>query len=342
MSELPELIKALLDPKAYPDPPQKVELIQTQISYIFLAGEYVYKIKKPVDMGFLDYTTLEKRHYYSKREVELNRRLCAEAYLGVVSITKQKGRYIMEGKGEAEEYAVKMRRLPQDAMMDALLAKNKVTPEMVGGVAKTVADFHKRAATSAEIAAIGGIEAVIQNTQENFAQTDKYFNIIIEPETYRHIKAYTEGFIKTNAPLFRKRMAEGRVRDCHGDLHAAHICFSKKGICIYDCIEFIDRLRYTDVCADVAFLAMDLDHYGRRDLADIFVKAYIKESGDQELIRLLNFYKCYRAYVRGKVGCFQYDDPHIPAGEKEKILANARGYFKLAEGYIKAIKEVLN
>jgi aminoglycoside phosphotransferase family enzyme len=335
MSELPELIQALLDPKAYPDPPPKVELAQTQISYLFFAGKYVYKIKKPVDMGFLDYTTLEKRLYYCRKEVELNRRLCADTYLGVVHVAEQAGHYTVEGKGARVEYAVKMRRLPADAMMDALLVKNKVTPRMAEDVAKTVADFHKKAATSEEISRTGGIEAVVKNTQENFDQTDKYFGTIIEPETYRRLKAYTEGFIKDNTSLFWQRMEEGRVRDCHGDLHAAHVCFLKKGICIYDCIEFIDRLRYTDVVADVAFLAMDLDHYGRRDLAETFVKAYIRESGDEELIKLLNFYKCYRAYVRGKIGCFQYDDPQIPAGEKEKIKAEARSYFELAEMYIK-------
>jgi aminoglycoside phosphotransferase family enzyme len=334
MTELPELMKALLDPRAYPGPPQKVELAQTQISYVFLTGEYVYKIKKPVDMGFLDYTTLEKRLYYCRREVALNRRLCPDTYLGVVPITQKKGRYVIGGKGEALESAVKMRRLPQEAMMDALLADNRVTPAMVGEVAQTVADFHRRADTSPEIQAIGGIEGVIQNTQENFAQTEKYFGVIIEPETYRRTKKYTEDFIKNKTPLFLQRMAEGRVRDCHGDLHAAHICFLKDGICIYDCIEFIDRMRYTDVAADVAFLAMDLDRYGRPDLSDVFVKAYIKASGDEELMKLLDFYKCYRAYVRGKVGCFQYEDPRIPAGEKEKIRANARSYFKLAESYI--------
>ena len=333
MAELPELIKALLDPEVYPEPPRKVELAQTQISYVFLAGEYVYKIKKPVDMGFLDYTTLEKRRYYCQREVELNRRLCADTYLGVIPITKEQGRYILGGKGEALEYAVRMRRLPQDRMMDALLARNKVTIRMTGEVAKTIADFHQRAATGKEITATGGINGVVQNTQENFKQTDKYFNVIIAPETYRRIKVYTEDFIKANTPLFHKRMDEGRVRDCHGDLHAAHICFSKKGICIYDCIEFIDRLRYTDVTAEVAFLAMDLDHYGRRDLSEAFVKSYIEESGDKELMKLLDFYKCYRAYVRGKVGCFQYDDPQIPANEKEKIRENAASYFKLAESY---------
>jgi aminoglycoside phosphotransferase family enzyme len=332
MAKLPELIQALLNPQVYPEAAKRVELVQTQISYVFLAGEYVYKVKKPVDMGFLDYTTLEKRLYYCKKEVELNRRLCADAYLGVVPITVEKGRYVIGGRGEAQEYAVRMRRLPQDKMMDVLLKQDKVTPSMVERVAAILVDFHRKAAASEEITRLGGIEAVIKNTSENFEQTEKYFGVIIEPETFSRIKTYTEDFIRDNDALLRQRMAEGRVRDCHGDLHAAHICFSKD-ICIYDCIEFIDRLRYTDVAAEIAFLAMDLDHFGRQDLSDIFVKSYVSKSGDKEIMKLLNFYKCYRAYVRGKVGCFQYDDKYISAGEKEKIIANARGYFKLAEGY---------
>ncbi|MHB8105673.1 MAG: hypothetical protein ACYDG5_09100 [Dehalococcoidales bacterium] len=332
MAELPELIKSLLDPKAYPDRTPKVELVQTQISYVFLAGEYVYKIKKPVDMGFLDYSTMEKRLYYCKKEVVLNQRLSTDVYLGVVPITQEKD-WIIGGKGEAKEYAVKMRRLPQDAMMDVLLQQNKVTPAMVEKVAGLLVTFHKNAATSEEITRLGGIEAVIHNTSENFSQTEKYFNVIIQPETFQRIKTYTEDFIKVNRALFLKRMAEGKVRDGHGDLHAAHICFYK-GICIYDCIEFIDRLRYTDVAADIAFLAMDLDHYGRQDLSRIFINAYVTKSGDKELLKLLNFYKCYRAYVRGKVGCFGYDDKYISGAEKGKIVANARSYFKLAESYI--------
>jgi aminoglycoside phosphotransferase family enzyme len=333
MSELPELIQALLVPDVYPEKPPRVELVQTQISYVFLAGEYVYKIKKPVDMGFLDYTTLEKRLFYCRKEVELNRRLSTDVYLGVVPITKKNGVYLIGGEGEALEYAVKMRRLPQDAMMDVLLKQNKVTPEMVGQVADLLVNFHQKAATSEEITRLGGIDAVIKNTSENFEQTDKYFGIIIEPETYRRIKDFTEGFLKTNEALFHKRMNEGKVRDCHGDLHAAHICFYK-GISIYDCIEFVDRLRYTDVVADIAFLAMDLDHYGRQDLSRHFIDEYVKKSGDKELLKLLNFYKCYRAYVRGKIGCFQYDDKYISEAEKEQIVRNARGYFELAESYI--------
>jgi aminoglycoside phosphotransferase family enzyme len=332
MAELPELIQALLNPKAYPDPTPQVELVQTQISYVLLAGEYVYKIKKPVDMGFLDYTTLEKRLFFCKREVELNQRLCKNTYLGVVPITKEKG-YIVGGKGEVLEYAVKMRRLPQDAMMDVLLQQNKVTPAMVEKVARILVDFHQKAAISEEITRLGGINAVIQNTLENFAQTGKYFGVIIEPETYQRIKSYTEGFIKDNRDLFLKRMAEGRVRDGHGDLHTAHVCFYK-GVCIYDCIEFIDRLRYIDVAADIAFLAMDLDHYDRQDLSSIFINAYVNKSKDKELLNLLNFYKCYRAYVRGKIGCLHYDDPYVSSVEKTKIVANARSYFILAASYI--------
>jgi hypothetical protein len=333
MPELPELVQALLDPRAYPEPPARVELVQTQISYVFLAGDLVYKVKKPVDMGFLDYSTLEKRLALCRKEVELNRRLCLEAYLGVAAVTLEKGAYKVEGKGEPLEYAVKMRRLPTGSMMDVLLVQGRVTPAMVGRVAQTIADFHARAATSDEINRLGGLAAVIKNTEENFEQTEKYFGVIIAPRTFERIRDYTRRFIQINRPLFQRRAAAGRIRDCHGDLHAAHVCFCEN-ICIYDCIEFIDRLRYTDVAADMAFLAMDLDHYNRADLAGVFVERYVEASGDRELLELLEFYKCYRAYVRGKVGCFQYDDPLISPEDKGKIVAAARSYFELAESYI--------
>jgi aminoglycoside phosphotransferase family enzyme len=334
MSELPPLVQALRKPEAYPDPPRDIELVQTQISYVFLADDLVYKIKKPVDFGFLDFTTLEKRRYFCQKEVELNRRLCPDTYLGVVTITGENGGFKIDGRGNIEEYAVKMQRLPREAMMDVLLDENKVTPEMLASVAAILTDFHRQAATGGEINTIGGINAVIKNTSENFEQTAKHVGSIIPRETYQRIKDYTEGLIQENASLFHKREEEGRIRDCHGDLHAAHICFGDK-ICIYDCIEFIDRLRYTDVAAEVAFLAMDLDHYDRRDLSASFVDAYVTKSDDGELIQLLDFYKCYRAYVRGKVGCSQYEDTHIPATEKEAILANTQSYFRLAESYIR-------
>jgi hypothetical protein len=330
MPQLPEMVQALLDPKAYPDTSSGVEMVQTQMSFVFLTGDYVYKVKKPVNLGYLDYTTLEKRHFYCQREVELNQRLCPDAYLGVVPITRDKGDILLEGKGEVIEYAVKMRHLPQEAMMNVLLANNQVSEEMVTRVAQRLVEFHQNAEI---ISGFGDIDTIIQNTEENFDQTIRYVGNTISQQKYRHIKAYTKSFIENSVPLFRKRLADGKIRDCHGDLHAAHICFTN-GICIYDCIEFNDRFRYCDVAAEVAFLAMDLDHYEQADLSHSFVNAYVTFSQDKELLRLLNFYKCYFAYVRGKVESFKLDDPHISGEEKTRVLAIARRYFELAEGYI--------
>ena len=331
--QLPELVQALLKPKAYPDAPQQVELVQTQMSFVFLTDKYVYKVKKPVNLGYLDYTTLEKRLFYCQREIELNRRLCPDTYLDVVLVTRDKGNILVEGQGKVLEYAVKMRRLPQEAMMDVLLTQNRVSPEMVSGVAQIVAQFHRKAETNAAISTFGDLGAIATNTDENFTQTEKYISITISQDRYQHIKDYTNSFIENNVPLFRRRLADGRIRNCHGDLHAAHICFSN-GICIYDCIEFNDRFRYCDVASEIAFLAMDLDHYGRADLSHSFVNAYVDISQDKELLDLLNFYKCYRAYVRGKVESFKLDDPHISEEEKAGALAAARSYFELAESYI--------
>ena len=333
MTQLPEMVQALLEVKAYPDTPQGVEMVQTQMSFVFLADDYVYKVKKPVNLGFLDYTTLDKRHFYCQREVELNQRLCREVYLGVVPITQDKGDILIDGRGKVIEYAVKMRRLPQEAMMDVLLVNNQVSPEMVISVAQKLAEFHQKAETSATISAFGNLDTITKNTEENFSQTEKYIGNTITRDRYQHIKNYTDSFIEGYIPLFNKRVADGRIKDCHGDLHAAHICFHN-GIDIYDCIEFNDRFRYCDVASEVAFLAMDLDHYQRTELSRSFITAYISKSQDNELSQLLNFYKCYRAYVRGKVESFKLDDPHIPDEEKAVILAVAKRYFELAESYV--------
>jgi len=332
---LPELVKALLEPEAYPEAAGKIELMQTQMSFVFLTKEFVYKVKKAVDLGFLDYTTLEKRRFFCRKEIELNRRLCPDAYLGVVPVTRDNGAIRIGGRGETIEYAVKMRRLPQKAMMNVLLANDGVSAEMITGVVKKLAAFHQKAETNAEISAFGEIKAITRNTDENFSQTEKYIGRTISEDSYRHIKDYTDSVIENNTLLFNKRIKEGRIRDCHGDLHAAHICFSD-GICIYDCIEFNDRFRYSDVASEMAFLAMDLDHYGRADLSRTLVKAYVDESGDREMVKLLGFYKCYRAYVRGKVESFKLDDPYISKGEKEKTLEIAASYFDLARAYTRA------
>jgi aminoglycoside phosphotransferase family enzyme len=329
---LPATVRALLEPQAYPHKPRRIELVQTQMSFIFLTGEYAYKVKKPVNLGYLDYTTLERRHFFCLQELELNRRLCAAAYLEVVPITEKNGAFHVEGRGEAKEYAVKMRQLPHQRMLDRLLVRGEVTPEMVAKVAEKLVSFHQRAETNPEIGAFGRLEVIRGNCDENFAQTERYIGTSITAEEYRRIKSYTGDFLEGNAALFDERVRGGRIRDCHGDLHAAHVCFTNH-ICIYDCIEFNDRFRYCDVASELAFLAMDLDRYREIGLSQCLVNTYVESSRDEGLTKLLNFYKCYRAYVRGKVESLKLDDPYIPPEEKRRVLDIARGYFGLAQSY---------
>ncbi|MDO8578466.1 MAG: AAA family ATPase [Dehalococcoidales bacterium] len=331
---LPKLVQTLLDTKIYPDKPERVELMQTQMSFVFLTGDYVYKIKKPVTLGYLDYRTLGKRHFYCQREVELNQRLCPEIYLGVVPIVRTEKNIALGGKGKIIEYAVKMCQLPREKMLSVLLANDKVSPEMLARVAQKLADFHKKAETNYTISTFGSFITVRVNADENFRQTEKYIGLTISPEKYRRINDHTSRFIERNTMLFQKRIAGGKIRDCHGDLHAAHICVTN-GICIYDCIEFNDRFRYCDVASEVAFLAMDLDHYGRADLSRSFVDAYVTSSHDNGLMPLLSFYKCYRAYVRGKAESFKLDDRYIDETEKRQIMEVAASYFDLAGFYIR-------
>jgi hypothetical protein len=336
--ELSELVEALSDPGVYPESPRAVQVAQTQMSVVFLTEKHVYKVKKPVNLGYLDYSSLELRHHYCQREVALNRRLCPETYLGVVAITRQGGRVSLDGSGEAVDYAVKMRRLPQESMMDVLLRKGRGTAEMVARVAERLARFHAAAETGPAINPFGELETIRANTSENFQQTAAYVGRTVSAEQYQRIRRYTENFIEASATLFRRRVSGGRIKDCHGDLHAAHICFTD-GICIYDCIEFNDRFRYCDVASEVAFLAMDLDHYGEKELSRAFVDAYVEHSRDRGLLALLDFYKCYRAYVRGKVEGFKLDDPLIPEEERKETLAVAREYFRLAESYARGRRE---
>jgi aminoglycoside phosphotransferase family enzyme len=332
MTAISDIVAVLSNPDVYPETTRKVQVAQTQMSVVFLIDTFVYKIKKPVNLGYLDYTTLEKRHHLCEQEVKLNRRLCPEVYLGVVPITLDRGKIILDGKGEAIEYAVKMRKLPYNRMMDVLLVKNRVTPAMMVRVAEKVANFHRNAETSPDIGKFGSLETIIFNTEENFSQTEKYVGRAFSQEQYNRLVQYTRDFIKNKAVLFNKRVSAGKIKDCHGDLHAQHICFTD-GICIYDCIEFNDRFRYVDVAAEVSFLAMDLDRWGHPELSNYFVNGYIAMSGDNEISALLNFYKCYFAYVRAKVNCFRLDDVLLSMAEKVKALADARLYFSLAESY---------
>ena len=333
-AQYPEIIQALLDAKIYPDKTERVELVQTQMSFVFLTGDYVYKIKKPVNLGYLDYTTLDKRLFFCRRELELNQRLWPEIYLAVVPIVKQGNKITLSGEGGIIDYAVKMRQLPRDRMLNELIVKDRLPDDALIRIAQKLAAFHKKAETGDAINVFGSLDNIKYNTDEDFRQTESYLGTTIAAEKFCRIKDFTNRFIADNAPLFHKRVTEGKIRDCHGDLHAAHICVTN-GICIYDCIEFNERFRYGDVASEVAFLAMDLDHYGRADLSRSFVEAYVESSSDGGILPLLNFYKCYRAYVRGKVESFKFDDSYISEEERVKTRDLAASYFDLAGFYVR-------
>jgi aminoglycoside phosphotransferase family enzyme len=331
-----QIVDSLLTPEVYPQDPGKIELIQTHISFVFLTKNYVYKVKKAVNFGFLDFSTLEKRRVFCEKELELNRRLCPDIYLEVVSINKSSNNIMIKGSGETVEYALKMKRLPQERIMTVLLKENKVDKKTIDEIAGIVAQFHLNAQTSPEISTFGSLKIIKTNWDENYSQTIKYLNQTIPQTEFQFIQTKINNFMEKNTALFESRIADKHIRDCHGDLHSGNIFITDK-ICIFDAIEFNDRFRYSDVAADVAFLAMDLDFQQRPDLANYFIERYIVYSRDQQLTQLLAFYKCYRAYVRGKVISFKLDDPNITSAEKESATKEAQAYFKLAAEYTKSL-----
>lgn len=328
----PKLVEAMSKPEFYPHRPPTVELVQTHISFVFIAGELVYKVKKAVDFGFLDFTTLAKRKYFCEEELRLNRRLAPETYLEVAAIGEDGEGALQPGVGRPVEYAVVMRKLPLERMLKKLLAEGRVAPAAMDAVAKKVADFHAGAETGGQIDEIGGIETIRYNHDENFAQTEKYIGLTIPRERYDFLRAWVNRFLERERTLLERRVREHRIRDCHGDLHAEHICLAD-GIIIFDCIEFNQRFRYGDVAAESAFLAMDLDYNGYPDHARAFVDAYVRHSGDGEVLRLLDFYRCYYATVRGKVISFRIDDPHIESADRDAAVRTAARYFDLALSY---------
>jgi aminoglycoside phosphotransferase family enzyme/predicted kinase len=326
------IIEELSRPEAYPEPVQSVQILQTHISVIFLAGSLVYKVKKPVDFGFLDFTTLAKRHHFCLEELTLNRRLSPALYIDVIPITEQNGNLQFGGSGTPVEYAVLMKRLEEAQFLSSLLERGDVTDEMVDRLADKIASFHTSAATSEEITRIGGTETVEFNTEENFRQIEPYIGRNLSQKTFNLITGYTRTFREANKGQFREREKGGWIRDGHGDLHAQHICMNEE-IQIYDCIEFNRRFRYADVLSDASFLAMDILMRGYADLADRYTRAYLSRTGQQGTEALYHFYACYHAVVRGKVEGLRSEDPNITDEETQSAAENARGYFKLAERY---------
>jgi aminoglycoside phosphotransferase family enzyme len=331
---LPSFIDFLIHPAAYPHVTGEITLRQTHISYVFLAGDYVYKIKKPVDFGFLDFTTLAKRKYYCAEELRLNRRLCPDIYLAVVPIKRLGNRFVVGGElGETVEFAVKMVRLPEERMMNNIMAAGNLRSAMVARIVDILVPFYRGADSGPEISQAGSPAAVGENFRENFRQTASYIGCAaLGQSQFAAIRSYMEEFLLGRTEILRQRQEEGRIRDGHGDLHSANICLGDR-VYIFDCIEFNPRLRYCDVASDVAFLAMDLDFHGLTGLAAGFIDRFVDESGDGSLRQVLNLYKCYRAYVRGKIGLFTAHAPEVDESTRAAGLDQAGRYFKLAERY---------
>lgn len=330
-----QVVTALLKPEAYSEEPGSIDLIQTHISFVFLTERFVYKVKKAVNFGFLDFSTLEKRRFYCEKELELNKRLCRGMYLEVVPINRA-DKIKIKGAGKTVEYAVKMKRIPQEKMLSRLLEENKVDSALVERLAKTIMDFHTKAEANSRISKFGSLAMIETNWNENFEQTEGHIGKTISKRSFKLIRESVEGFLKNNISLFKRRITNDRIRDCHGDIHSGNIFVVDK-IYVFDAIEFNERFRFSDVAADIAFLAMDLDFKERSDLSDFFVERYVGYSGDQEMLHLLPFYKCYRAYVRGKVVSFKLKDPTISSSEKRTAKKEAQAYFKLATTYAKKL-----
>ena len=325
---LDDLIPTLSDPSIYPHHPDSIQVVQTHISVVFIAGELVYKIKKPLDLGFLDFTTLEKRKYFCQQEVRLNSRFSEGIYLGVEAIHEGPSGINLKGEGAEIEAAVLMRRIPHERLLIGMLHNNQVTPELLDRLADRLAYFHSNAAGGPQITSFGSNHVIYQNLKENFEQTINFIGRTIDAQTHEAVSTLATEFLEKHQSLFRERMERGFIRDCHGDLHLEHVVILDE-IMLYDCIEFNDRFRYGDTAADLAFLLMDLDFRGYPAFADRIAGRYAEWSGDREILRLLGFYKSYRAFVRGKVEGFILDEPEVSESERQSAREVAKKYFAL-------------
>jgi uncharacterized protein len=327
-----DVITAMSDPDIYPHRPSSVRVIHTHISVVFVSEDLVYKIKKPLNLGFLDFSDLDKRAYFCNQEVELNRRFSENIYLGVIWIYQGRSGINLDGDGIPVEVAVLMKRIPEDRILLNILGQDKVEPELIDRIADRIAEIHSMSPTNQTISSFGSVEVISQNLQENFTQTLPYIGLTIDSECHRSISRLASDFLDANMSVFEERVRNGFIRDCHGDLHVDHVIVMN-GIMLCDCIEFNDRFRYCDTAADIGFLLMDLDYSGFPAFSKTAAERYAKTSGDTGILDLFPFYKSYRAFVRGKVSSFALDEPEIPTGERSTLKDTAQDYFRLALSY---------
>lgn len=309
-----------------------IDLIETHTSWVFLDSKVVFKVKKPVDFGFLNFTTSEKRREACSAETRLNARLAPHVYQGVVPVTRDAtGRHHFEGEGEVVDWAVKMVRLDDRCRADLRLRDGLLSSRDIDELAEHLVRFHAAMPTNDEIAAFGGPEVILGNVRENFSQTRDSVRRYLSDREATEIEMKQIAFVERRRDLLESRMRAGRVRDGHGDLRLEHVYFSAGNApTIIDCIEFNERFRYADVCADIAFLSMDLERHGRSDLAEQFLASYARASGDYELYLLVDFYEGYRAYVRGKVSSILASDAGAGAETRQRAGSDARRCYLLS------------
>ncbi|MFN5515669.1 MAG: AAA family ATPase [Cyanobacteriota bacterium] len=333
---LTNLIAQLQNAQVYPHavkPP--IEVLQTHCSAVFLTGDYAYKVKKPVDFGFLDFSTLEKRKFYLEQELALNQPIAPDIYEAVVPIYQdgEENLWVNQPQETLVEYALRMRQFPQSCLFVNLFKAGQLTPELIRELGLTVAEFHAQTRTDTYIQSFGQVEKIQDAIMDNFKATEKYIGAAQTQSQYAETKAFDEAFLRQHRDRFQRRIEAGKIRECHGDLHLQNICYWQGKLQLFDRIEFNEPFRFVDVMYDVAFTVMDLDAKERRDLGTIFLNAYLEQTGDWEGVSLLPFYLSRQAYVRAKVTSFLLDDPQISPREKETALETAQNYYRQAWGY---------
>ncbi len=311
------LIRSLLSPAAYPHPTNNIRLIETHVSWLILTGDFVYKLKKPADLGFLDYSTLEKRKYFCEEELRLNLRFAPDIYLEVVGITETENKPKIGGDGPVIEYAVKMRQFPQAAQLDRLLASNSLTHDDMKSAAEWVARFHTETGHAAEDSEYGTPEQVWLPVLENFNQ-------IIPRTTDEQTRSRLDALLRWSESefarlktVFEQRKKDGFIRECHGDLHLSNLIKTEQGVTAFDCIEFDPFLRWIDVISEISFFIMDLEVRERTDLATTFTNRYLEITGDYAGMALMRFHRVYKSMVRAKVAAIRLNDDGLDDSERE-------------------------
>ncbi len=331
------VIKALRARTFRKDGRGPIKLVQTHISSVFLTPRYVFKFKRAVDVGFADFRSLRSRRHFCLEEVRLNRRLAPGVYLGVVALCASSAGFALGKRGAVRDravvdYAVVMRRLPAERMLDARLRAGTVRPGDMHRLAGVLARFHRRLRPSLRSAHWGGLETWNRNWAENFQQTRPEVGLTLSAAVHRALRRRVGEFLDRNRALLQARVQRGFVRNGHGDLRCEHIELTDP-VRIIDCVEFNERFRYGDVANDLAFLLMDLCAFGQPHLARHLLDRYQQRTGDAAALPLIPFYCCYRAFVRGKVLGMRLRDRNLAAAARRRIKARACAFFALAEAF---------